>query len=312
MTGSVRRAPGRAGPRLSSRTRAILVSRRAGVSRRDSSRPAGSASIARVLLAIALAAVVGIGTLAGVGLVAGAGVIGALANGLPDPTDLDALTFNQPTIVYDRTGTVELARFERENRRVVAYRRAAAARPRRDDHRRGPHVLGERRVRSHGHRRGGRAERFGREHRRAGRFNHHPAARPCAAAARGRDQRQRQVHAQGARGDPGVAAHGRLPGRGRQGEDRHRVPERDLLRPRGLRNRRGRHDLLRRERPGRADAVAGGAPRGPAQGAFRVRPVSVRREGRRGPPRASRPIRRRSCAATTCFAASAPVALDDA
>ena len=48
-------------------------------------------------------------------------VVNALAAGLPDPSGLERLTFAQPTIVYDRTGTVELARFQAEGRRVVTF-----------------------------------------------------------------------------------------------------------------------------------------------------------------------------------------------
>lgn len=40
---------------------------------------------------------------------------------LPDPDRLGELSFAQPTIVYDREGTVELGRFELERRRVVAF-----------------------------------------------------------------------------------------------------------------------------------------------------------------------------------------------
>ena len=65
-----------------------------------------------------------------------------LSDGLPDPTNLGALTFAQPTIVYDRTGKIQLGRFQREQRRVVDVRRGPEARPRRDDDRRGPDVLG--------------------------------------------------------------------------------------------------------------------------------------------------------------------------
>lgn len=75
----------------------------------------------RVLIVVALAAVVGVGSAGGLGVGLAASVIGSLAGGLPDPAALDSLTFDQPTIVYDRTGTIELARFEREHRRVVAY-----------------------------------------------------------------------------------------------------------------------------------------------------------------------------------------------
>jgi membrane peptidoglycan carboxypeptidase len=70
---------------------------------------------------MALSAVVGVASLGGGAAVVGAGVIGALSEGLPDPANLESLTFNQPTVIYDRTGTVELARFEREKRRVVAF-----------------------------------------------------------------------------------------------------------------------------------------------------------------------------------------------
>jgi membrane peptidoglycan carboxypeptidase len=64
---------------------------------------------------------VAIGSLGSVAALVGTGVIGTLARDLPDPTALGALDFAQPTIVYDRTGRVELARFEREKRRVVAF-----------------------------------------------------------------------------------------------------------------------------------------------------------------------------------------------
>ena len=47
--------------------------------------------------------------------------VGVLSVGLPDPSQLEALTFAQPTVVYDRSGTVELGRFQREERRVVAF-----------------------------------------------------------------------------------------------------------------------------------------------------------------------------------------------
>jgi peptidoglycan glycosyltransferase len=47
--------------------------------------------------------------------------VNVLSEGLPDPSALQQLTFAQPTIVYDRTGKVELARFQREERRVVTF-----------------------------------------------------------------------------------------------------------------------------------------------------------------------------------------------
>ena len=115
MTGSARRLPPRRTPiRLSSTARALLHAKR-------SRRAPGRTPIGRIALTVALAAIVATGSIAGIGAAVGVGVIGSLANGLPDPTQLANLTFSQPTIVYDRTGTVELARFEREKRKVVAY-----------------------------------------------------------------------------------------------------------------------------------------------------------------------------------------------
>ncbi|HUQ43275.1 MAG TPA: transglycosylase domain-containing protein [Candidatus Limnocylindria bacterium] len=68
-----------------------------------------------------LALLLAIGSAGGAAAVVTAGVIGSLASDLPDPAQLDQLTFSQPTVIYDRTGTVELARFQREHRRVVAF-----------------------------------------------------------------------------------------------------------------------------------------------------------------------------------------------
>ncbi|MEA2654249.1 MAG: penicillin-binding protein [Chloroflexota bacterium] len=47
--------------------------------------------------------------------------VGVLSVGLPDPNQLQALTFAQPTVIYDRSGKVELGRFSREDRRVVTF-----------------------------------------------------------------------------------------------------------------------------------------------------------------------------------------------
>ena len=72
-------------------------------------------------MAVTLVLVLSIGSLGTLGFVAASGAVAMLSDDLPDPTQLGTLTFNQPTIIYDRTGKVELARFEREKRRVVAY-----------------------------------------------------------------------------------------------------------------------------------------------------------------------------------------------
>jgi membrane peptidoglycan carboxypeptidase len=115
MTGSPPRRPtGRAPIRLSPRTRAAIAALRA-----DRPRPR-RLPIGRILLAL-VAAVLVIGvSIGGIGVAVGTGLIADMTEGLP-AADLDNLTFAQPTVVYDRTGKVELARFEREKRRVVGY-----------------------------------------------------------------------------------------------------------------------------------------------------------------------------------------------
>jgi membrane peptidoglycan carboxypeptidase len=62
-------------------------------------------------------------TAAGIGIagLAAASSIAALSQGLPDPSQLETLSFAQPTIIYDRTGTHELARFQQERRVVLRY-----------------------------------------------------------------------------------------------------------------------------------------------------------------------------------------------
>ena len=51
----------------------------------------------------------------------GATAVGVLSVDLPDPKRLDTLTFDQPTVVMDRSGTVELTRFQSVERRVVTF-----------------------------------------------------------------------------------------------------------------------------------------------------------------------------------------------
>jgi len=61
---------------------------------------------------------------AGGGVVAGgtaSATLAALAADLPEVSRFEQLRFAQPTVVYDRTGTVELARFQAERRDVVSF-----------------------------------------------------------------------------------------------------------------------------------------------------------------------------------------------
>ena len=75
----------------------------------------------RIAVVAFFAVTVGLASMGGVAAMVGASVVGSLTTGLPDPANLASLDFAQPTIVYDRTGKVELARFEREKRRVVTF-----------------------------------------------------------------------------------------------------------------------------------------------------------------------------------------------
>jgi membrane peptidoglycan carboxypeptidase len=68
--------------------------------------------ISLVLLLAMIVGAAGLGT---------AAAVAVLSNDLPDPANLEALTFAQPTVVFDRTGTVQLGVFQREQRRVVTY-----------------------------------------------------------------------------------------------------------------------------------------------------------------------------------------------
>ena len=56
-----------------------------------------------------------------VAVVTAVSAVGVLSTDLPDPSGLERLAFAQPTVVYDRAGTVELGRFEQERRRVVTF-----------------------------------------------------------------------------------------------------------------------------------------------------------------------------------------------
>ena len=101
---------------VSQRARAIIATRHAAIPARRQRAPIG-----QLLLALIVATILGLSAIGGVAAMVGVGMISSLSAGLPDPTQLDALTFDQPTTIYDRTGTVVLARFQREDRRVVAY-----------------------------------------------------------------------------------------------------------------------------------------------------------------------------------------------
>ncbi|MDQ2964589.1 MAG: penicillin-binding protein, partial [Chloroflexota bacterium] len=84
-------------------------------------RQGGGSRVLAILLTLLLMAILVVGGAVGLFSVAAIAAVGALSTDLPDPSALRSLTFSQPTILYDRTGEVELARFQREQRRVVAF-----------------------------------------------------------------------------------------------------------------------------------------------------------------------------------------------
>ncbi len=84
-------------------------------------RPEPANRLLRILAGAVVVIGVGAGFLVFMAIVSLSAAIGVLSVDLPDPSRLESLTFAQPTVVYDRTGTVELGRFQREERRVVAF-----------------------------------------------------------------------------------------------------------------------------------------------------------------------------------------------
>ncbi|MBA3778203.1 MAG: transglycosylase domain-containing protein [Chloroflexi bacterium] len=56
------------------------------------------------------------------GFVFTVGTYAYFSQDLDDPRGLDRIEFNQESVIYDRTGRIELARFGSENRQVVAYK----------------------------------------------------------------------------------------------------------------------------------------------------------------------------------------------
>ena len=92
--------------------------RRNGAARRGR----GGGAARRAALAIPLLLFSSFLVLGGVGF---AGTVSAYAyysNGLPDPkTELEGIQFEQPSVIYDRTGTIELARFGELRREILTF-----------------------------------------------------------------------------------------------------------------------------------------------------------------------------------------------
>ena len=94
-----------------------------------------------------------------IGAIAAVGVYASLAEGLPDPRTLQDIPIAEESIVYDRTGKIELARFGDAQARGRHLRRDPEGPPRCHDRGRGQDVLGERRLRSRRDRVGRRSAR---------------------------------------------------------------------------------------------------------------------------------------------------------
>src|SRR5882672_5706807 len=82
----------------------------------------GSSTIGQVLVVILLVVLLTGGLLAGSGVVVAVGAYNYYAAGLPDPVEaLTNIPFEQQTVIYDRTGKIELARLGDLKRELVTY-----------------------------------------------------------------------------------------------------------------------------------------------------------------------------------------------
>jgi membrane peptidoglycan carboxypeptidase len=110
-----------AAARVRRRSLAVSPLVRHSLNARPAPRSVGTtmAAVLGTLLLVVVVLVTGVAGAAGFVTVAS---ITVLSKDLPDPSALATLQFDQPTIVYDRTGKTELARFQRTKRTVVDYR----------------------------------------------------------------------------------------------------------------------------------------------------------------------------------------------
>src|SRR4029077_19106911 len=78
--------------------------------------------IARIFVIVLVSLLLGSILLVGAGAIFAVGAYNSYAAGLPDPaTALTDIEFEQQTIIYDRTGKVELARLGELKREIVTY-----------------------------------------------------------------------------------------------------------------------------------------------------------------------------------------------
>jgi membrane peptidoglycan carboxypeptidase len=114
--------PTRARPKNGHRQRSAALGRLAMTRVRTRPKPKSHAGLYGVS---ALVALLGFLLAGGVAVLAGAATTLAFLDQmeaeLPDVSSFEQLDFAQPSVVYDRTGTIELARFQVERRRVVDF-----------------------------------------------------------------------------------------------------------------------------------------------------------------------------------------------
>ena len=91
------------------------------IHRRARPRKRGGSRVLPILITLGLAVIVFVGGTVGALGFAAVAAVTALSEDLPDPAGLGDLTFSQPTVVYDKSGEIELGRFQQELRWVVGY-----------------------------------------------------------------------------------------------------------------------------------------------------------------------------------------------
>ena len=85
-------------------------------------RPRGGAPFLRVGILFIILGLFSVSALLTVaGIAAGFDFVDQMNSSLPPVTDFETLDYAQPSVVYDRTGTIQLATFGTEQRRVVTY-----------------------------------------------------------------------------------------------------------------------------------------------------------------------------------------------
>ncbi len=118
----MRSSPARRRPTARATRTALGVVRRRATRRRGREQRSTSAILVGAVGGAIVALLVVVTSAAALAGAAATASVTVLSEDLPDPARLASIDFAQPTIIYDRTGKVELARFQKVKRSVVAYR----------------------------------------------------------------------------------------------------------------------------------------------------------------------------------------------